>query len=185
MDENPKVLDFVKAVSDADRLRIIGVLARAPATMREVAAQLDLPFREVFGHLGQLEFAGVVCKTGDLFSLDERVLEELSRRQFSGGRAAYTPAPEQDAGTKKVLSAYLNADGSLNRLPSQPAKLKAILAYLSAACEPGVDFTEKEVNSRLLRFHSDTATLRRALIDAGLLQRKSDGSRYWRTTNNK
>ncbi len=71
MDEEPQVLDFVKAISGADRLRIIGVLTQHPATIREVAAQLDMPFREAFGHLGMLEFAGVVHKTGDLFSLDD------------------------------------------------------------------------------------------------------------------
>jgi hypothetical protein len=181
MDENPGVLDFVKAVSDADRLRIIGVLARAPATTAEVASHLNLPFREVFSHLGQLEFAGVVHKTGEVFSLDDEALAGLSRQQFFGIRGAYLPAPELDAITRKVLVAYLNADGSLKQIPTQPAKLHVILIYLAAAFEPALDYTEKEVNTLLHRFHPDTAALRRALVDAGLLSRESNGSRYWKT----
>lgn len=181
MDENPRVLDFVKAVSDADRLRIIGVLAQHPATIREVASYLDLPFREAFSHLGQLEFAGLVHKAGDLFSLDDEALAGLSRGQFSGSRATYLPAPELDARTRKVLIAYLNADGSLKQIPAQPAKLRMILIYLAAAFEPEVDYREKEVNTLLHRFHPDTAALRRALVDAGLLSRQSNGSRYWKT----
>ncbi len=43
MNENPKMLDFVKAMSDADRLRIIGVLARTGVTTAELAAQLGMP----------------------------------------------------------------------------------------------------------------------------------------------
>jgi len=180
MDENPKVLDFVKAVSDTDRLRIIGVLARHEATIREVAEQLGMPFREAFSHLGHLEFAGVVHKTGDVFRLDDDALESLQRQQFAGHRQAYIPAPGLDAKTRKVLAAYLNADGSLKQVPLQPAKQQVILNYLAAAFEPGVNYTEKEVNTLLRRFHVDTAALRRALVDARLLARESDGSRYWR-----
>ncbi len=180
MDQESDVLDFVKAVSNADRLRIIGVLARHEATMREVADQLHLPFREAFAHLGLLEFAGVVRKSGDLFHLDDAALEGLSRQQFSEQRQTYVPAPDLDARTRKVLANYLNVDGSLKQLPTQPAKKQVILGYLIAAFQPGADYTEKEVNTLLRRFHADTATLRRALVDDGLLSRESDGSRYWR-----
>ena len=41
-------------------------------------------------------------------------------------------------------------------------------------------YTEKEVNLILARFHEDTSGLRRNLVDAGLLARERDGSRYWR-----
>jgi hypothetical protein len=41
-------------------------------------------------------------------------------------------------------------------------------------------YTEREVNEIIKRFHIDTAGLRRDLIDAALLARESDGSRYWR-----
>jgi hypothetical protein len=41
-------------------------------------------------------------------------------------------------------------------------------------------YTEKEVNMILARFHEDTPGLRRDLVDAGLLARERDGSRYWR-----
>ncbi len=180
MEENPAVLDFVKAVSDADRLRIIGLLARRQATIREVAEALGIPFREAFSHLGQLEFAGVVRKTGDAFRLDDEALEALSKQQFAGQKQAYVPAPDLDPGSRKVLATYLNPDGSLKEIPPQATKLKVVLVYLAAAFEPGVNYTEKEVNTLLRRFHPDTAALRRALVDFGLLERKSNGSAYWK-----
>jgi hypothetical protein len=55
-----------------------------------------------------------------------------------------------------------------------------LLDYLIQAFTPGVDYTEKEVNLIIRRFNVDVAGLRRDLIDAGLLQRERDGSRYWR-----
>jgi hypothetical protein len=180
MDDKAKVLDFVKAVSDADRLRIIGVLAQRPATIRQVAEQLGMPFREAFGHLGMLEFAGVVHKDGDLFSLDDASVEDLSKGQFMERRPTYVPDPCLDAKRRKVLAAFLNADGTLRQIPAPGPKLQVILSYLVAAFEPEASYTEKEVNTLLRRFHADTATLRRALVDAGLLGRESDGSRYWK-----
>ncbi len=185
MDQTPAtVLDFVKAVSDADRLRIIGELTRADASPSQLADRLGMPFREAFNHLAMLEFVGVVHQTGDTFSLDQAALEKLSKEQFAGQRANYSADPASDDTTRKVLSAYLNADGSLKQLPAQPSKQRVILEYLLPAFEPGVSYTEKEVNSILRRFHPDTASLRRALVDAGMLSREGDGSRYWKNVAN-
>ena len=112
--------------------------------------------------------------------LDDNALESLSRTQFAGKRATYLPAPDLDPKTRKVLAAHLNADGTIRQLPFQSSKLRMILNYLVSAFTPGVDYTEKEVNTILRRFHEDTAGLRRDLVEAGLLARESDGSRYWR-----
>ncbi len=183
MEKEEQVLDFVKAVSHADRLRVIGVLAQGAASIREVADQLGMPYREAFGHLGMLEYAGVVHKAGDIFRLDDVALEALSRRQFSGQRETFVPALDLDAKTRKVLVAFLNADGSLKQLPLPGMKRQVVLDYLIAAFEPGAQYSEKEVNTILRRFHADPVTLRRALVDAGLLRRESDGSRYWKTEN--
>src|SRR5512140_2006014 len=110
MDKSPAVLDFVKAVSDPDRLRVIGVLAQHPATIREVAARLGMPFREAFKHLGMLEFIGVVHKADDLFSLDSDALEKLSKQQFAAPQQARLDLPDMDAKARRVLESFLKAD---------------------------------------------------------------------------
>jgi len=85
-----------------------------------------------------------------------------------------------DDKSKKVLKAYLNADGSIRQIPNQPVKLQVVLNYLIQAFAPDTNYTEKEVNQILRRFHEDTAGLRRDLVEAKMLERISDGSRYWR-----
>lgn len=45
--------------------------------------------------------------------------------------------------------------------------------------EPGVRYTEKDVNTALRAFHDDHAALRRYLVDEGLLSREN--GMYWRT----
>ncbi len=180
MDDQPEVLDFVKAVSDPDRLRVISVLAQHPATIRQVAAQLDMPFRDAFSHLGMLEFAGVVHKAGDVFTLDTEALEKLSKQQFSERQKPSISLPDMEPKSRRVLETFLKPDVEHRQLPAQASKLRIVLEYVVAVFEPGAQYTEKEVNAILRRLYPDVASLRRALVDAGLLKRESDGSKYWR-----
>jgi hypothetical protein len=180
MNTNPEMLDFLKAMSDADRLRIIGLLTQRPASRVDIVTKLNLPLHDVVDHLAFLEFVGVLNQKDDVYELNESRLSTFGRDNFAKERLAYVPAPELDAQSKKVLKVYLNADGSIRQIPSQPAKLKVILNYLIQAFAPDANYTEKEVNQILRRFHEDTAGLRRDLVEANMLDRISDGSRYWR-----
>ena len=65
-------------------------------------------------------------------------------------------------------------------LPVHEKKLQVVLRYMLQAFEAGPRYSEKEVNARLQRFHPDSATLRRALVDRGWLVRQSAGQAYWR-----
>ena len=180
--EPNEMLEFVKALSHADRLRIIGALTtRKSATIKELAENLSLPFKETFNHLAFLEYIGVVRQENEQYILNPEGVDALARRQFEGQpREAYTPSPDLSEKPRKVLKAYLNADGSIKQLPHEPTKLQVILDYILEAFTPGVIYTEKEVNLIIRRFHLDTAGLRRDMIDRNMLQRKSDGSQYWR-----
>jgi hypothetical protein len=180
MNTNPEMLDFLKAMSDADRLRIIGLLTQRPASRADIVTKLNLPLRDVVDHLAFLEFVGALSQKDDVYELDESKLSILARDNFAKERPSYVPVSELDAQSKKVLKAYLNADGSIRQIPSQPVRFKVILNYLIQAFAPATNYTEKEVNQILRRFHEDTAGLRRDLVDANMLDRISDGSRYWR-----
>jgi len=179
--EQNEMLDFVKALSDADRLRIIGILTQRPAGIKEIAGELGLSYKDAANHLEFMKFAGILREKDEVYELDPKGMEALSRRQFAGQpRESYTPAPNLEAEKRKVLKTFLNPDGSIKQIPQQPAKLRVILDYLIASFEPGMIYTEKQVNTIIRRFNEDTAGLRRDLVDAGLLKRESDGSKYWR-----
>jgi hypothetical protein len=183
MTENKEMLDFVKALAHADRLKIVGMLAQRSANLTEIAAGLSLPSSEVFNHIAFLEHVGVVHVAGNLFELDTDGLETLTRRQFEGKRPSYLANPDLEPGSQKILGTFLNADGTIRQIPNsrtQPAKFRIVLEYLLASFEPGVFYTEKEVNSILRRFHEDVSGLRRDLIDANMLARERNGTKYWR-----
>jgi hypothetical protein len=59
------------------------------------------------------------------------------------------------------------------------SKRVVILDWLVQRFEPGRRYSENIVNLMLGRAHADTAALRRALVDEGMLDR--DGGEYWRS----
>jgi hypothetical protein len=180
METNPEMLDFVKAMASAERLRVIGVLARGRATQAEIAEQLHLPMRDVFNDLSFLLQVGVITEVDGVYDLDEKAIEKIARKQFQGKRPTYEATEEKPEDTRKVLKTFLNADGSIRQIPQEGKKLLIILNYVLEAFAFDATYTEKEVNTIIRRFHVDTASLRRAFIDHGMLARKSDGSKYWR-----
>ena len=174
------MLDYVKAISDPNRLRIIGLLSQESATREEIAKRLKLSPKDSLTHLGFLEFVGAISQTEGVFTLNNDKLAVLAKEKLAEARPSYIPAEHWDEKSKKVLKAHLNVDGSIKQVPLQPVKLRVILEYLIPFFEFDTNYTEKEVNTILQRFNEDTAGLRRDLVDAGMMARESDGSRYWR-----
>ncbi|WP_051388670.1 DUF2087 domain-containing protein [Arthrobacter sp. 35W] len=85
--------------------------------------------------------------------------------------AGSTPRPE---GVDKHFDA-----GMLTHLPAAAAAREAVLAHLAQRLLPTSEvLSEKEVNRLLATVTTDIPTLRRALVDADLLRRSADGSRY-------
>jgi hypothetical protein len=175
-----EMLDFVKAMSNPQRLRIIGLLSQVSATRKEIAERLQLSPKDSLTHLGFLEFVGAISQTDGVYTLNNDKLAVLAKEKLAEVRPSYSPPEHLDEKSKKILKAHLNADGSIKQVPLQPAKLRPILDYLIQFFEFDVNYTEKEINTIIRRFNEDTAGLRRDLVDAGMLARESDGSRYWR-----
>lgn len=177
METQPQVMDFVKAMASAERLRIIGLLSRGGKHVVEISNALGVHPSEVTRHLEQLTASGVIREEDGIYELDEKAIESLARGQLEGKRPQYEERPED---VRKVLKAFLNADGTIKQIPLDGKKLVIILNLIVDAFDYDTNYTEKEVNTILRRFHLDTAALRRYLVDYGLMARESDGTRYWR-----
>jgi DNA-binding transcriptional ArsR family regulator len=86
-----EMLDYVKALSDPDRLRIIGLLSQGSATREEIAARLNLSPKDSLTHLGFLEFVGVVNQTDGVFTLNNDKLATLGKEKLVGGSKKFVP----------------------------------------------------------------------------------------------
>jgi DNA-binding HxlR family transcriptional regulator len=179
-----ELIDFFKALADASRLKIVGLLAQQPYSVEELAALLQLKPSTVSHHLARLSEAGLVSAKVDgyynVYQLEEKVLEAKSRSLFSQADL-HAAVADIDLGAydNKVLKDYVRRDGSLKTIPAQRKKLEAVLRHLVKSFKVENRYSEKQVNKILSGFHEDTATLRRELVGYGLIQRRNN--EYWRT----
>jgi predicted transcriptional regulator len=188
MDEenaSEELLNFFKALADASRLKIIGLLAQGEYSVEQLAELLKLHPSTVSHHLSRLNKAGLVSARADgyysVYQLETRSLEEMAQRLLSREDLPAVAADvDLDAYDRKVLNSYLGPDGRLKSVPLQRKKLEVVLRYLAHQFELGVRYTEKQVNEIIARFNEDTAGLRRDMVDLGYLKRLSGGREYWR-----
>ena len=182
-DPTAELLAFFKALADANRLKIVGLLAGEPHNVEQLAQKLGLSSSTVSHHLARLNETGLVSgRTQGYYSvyqLETAALETMARRLLSHDTLPAVAA-DLDVGAfeRTVLNNFLGKDGRFTTLPAQQKKYVVVLNYIVRAFEFEVRYTEKQVKEILSRFYDDTTTLRRSLVDFELLARESGV--YWR-----
>jgi DNA-binding transcriptional ArsR family regulator len=179
------LLQILKALSDASRLRIVGLLAARPMAVEELADALGLSPGTIVHHLNRLRDAGLVEAKPRHPYMEYRLLvgrlHEIGKRldaaaQPGAESAAELPGPDglpRPAFEAKVLRAFI-VDGQLTAIPAQEKKRQVILRYLAETVfVPGLAYPEKEVNQRLAVHHPDVASLRRYLIEWRYMRREA------------
>jgi predicted transcriptional regulator len=184
--QNPELVAVFKALADASRLNIVGLLAQQSYTVEQLAAILKLKPSTISHHLAKLSEVGLVSARAEgyynVYRLEETALSANMQRIFSSEQmASVTAGVDLDAFERKVVEDYSLPDGRLKTIPAQRKKLEAVLRYIIKSFEPGVRYSEKQVNEILARFHEDTASLRRELVGYKLMAREGGGGEYWRT----
>jgi len=89
--------------------------------------------------------------------------------------------------TMEQMLRRLLANGPLTAFPTRPEDEQLLLLLAAGRFEPRREYREAEVNGRLREwlatfvapFGFDHVTLRRRLVDTGLLMRDAAGSSYW------
>jgi hypothetical protein len=144
---------------DRDRLAVAGALATRPMTTDELVEHTGVRRRTTLVAVGDLRAAALVVDDDGTYRLDDEAMRAAARdARFFSGRV-------------------------LNEIPSQRAKQLVVLQRLVLEFDPGRRYTEFEVNAVLGAFHPDWSTLRRGLVDEGLMDREptAGGSLYWRS----
>jgi biotin operon repressor len=181
-----EILNFFKALSDENRLKIVGLLAQQPYTVEKLADALGLSVSTTSHHLSRLASAGLVTVRVEghyyYYSLQMEVLRKMTQQMMKDEEIArLSQSGTEDEFARKVMRSFVNAEGRIIAFPAQEKKYRVILEYVVKSFEVGEKYSEKQVNEILSRFHQDTSSLRRALIEHKMMQRESNGSAYWRT----
>ncbi len=188
LQNDEQLLMFFKALADSNRLKIVGLLSQQPYSVEELAALLNLRPPTVSHHLKLLAEAGLVSARAEsyynMYQLEAGVLEQIAKQLVAQDKLPSMAAEvELDAYDRMVLRNILLPDGRLKVIPAQRKKREVVLRHILKSFQPGVRYSEMQVNDILSSFHEDTATLRREMIMYKFMQR-AEGE-YWRSDDTK
>ena len=177
MTKVPDAATIVGQFADDQRRRVLAGLILGDHTLDEVIARTGLSSAAAAKALGRLVDAGLVVRApgGGLQLLTEAFRQAAKEVLARPAVTEHDGAPPEQA---KVLRAFIQG-GRLAQIPMNRAKRAVVLDWLAQEFEPGKRYSEKMVNLVIGQRHSDTAALRRYLVDEGFLDR-ADGW-YWRT----
>lgn len=101
----------------------------------------------------------------------------------SGGHvvaeAALKAALRGPAGAARGVERFLSREGRIVDYPARAGDRRALLRFLvERALRPGEELDERGLADRFAAVTDDPATLRRYLVDEGLLLRRPDGRGY-------
>ncbi|MBM4430115.1 MAG: metalloregulator ArsR/SmtB family transcription factor, partial [Chloroflexi bacterium] len=163
-----------KALGHPVRLLILNLIKKRPRHTEELATILLLKPATVSFHLSQLQEASLLESRRDQYYQIYSLAGNVLRRPLSD--IVFLAQPElgaqvkEDAYRKKVLGTFIHR-GRLTQFPAQRSKQQIVLERLAEEFEPDHEYTEREVNRILVEFYDDVATLRRGLVEHGLVER--------------
>jgi DNA-binding HxlR family transcriptional regulator len=175
-------LAIMKALADKSRLAIIHSLLERSQYVEELSNRHALAPSTVSFHLRKLEQAGLVSSRKEQYyaviqanqAMFDTTLREIVAASPVGNKLQ---DERMEAYQRKVLGSFFR-HGRLEKLPAQHKKRLIVLDQFAARFEPERRYSEQEVTGLILPLYDDYCSIRRLLVDEGLIRR--DGSHYWR-----
>ena len=190
------LLDMLKALADKHRLTMISLMGQGQErTVTEMAETLEITEPTVSHHVSKLHEAGLLrlrmAGNQRFYQVNARRLAHLKTLMAEIDAPIIDPAPETfdnswidaldwDEADKKILRDHFTGH-VLRQIPTKEKKWVVILRWLATQFEPGIRYTEKQVNAILTPINEDYAQMRRDLIGFGFMRRERGGGDYWLT----
>ena len=166
--------DILRVFADPKKVKLLGQICDAPLPLHTLARAAELSEAETMALVGALQNAGLLEQTfaEDGFRWRYKPTAVFAALRDAKASAAPDLPPGASAFEARVLGDFF-AGGRLRSIPVQRKKRDIVLRYLAEKFEAGRTYTEQEVSFRLLNYHEDYATLRRAMVDTGLMMREN------------
>jgi len=177
-------LAIMKALADQSRLAIVKSLLEHSQYAEELAKRHGLAPSTVSFHLRKLEQAGLVTTRKEQYYVMVRANDSVFNTTLWELVSAAPVTKElqdrrMDDYRRKVLEAFFR-HGRLEKLPAQHKKRLIVLEQFAARFEAERRYSEQEATGLILPLFDDYCTVRRLLVDEGLIRR--EGTIYWRET---
>jgi ArsR family transcriptional regulator, arsenate/arsenite/antimonite-responsive transcriptional repressor len=173
-----------KALGHPIRLLILNLVKAQPRHGEELAAILRLNPATVSHHLSALSEVGLLRQQKNQYYQMYYLVDDQLKKTVAD--LVHLPQPglatevKEDAYREKVLRTFFQ-HGRLKQFPAQLKKRQIILEKIVEEFEPKRQYTELEVNRILIEINEDVASLRRGMIELGLMERNK--GIYWRTNS--
>ncbi|WP_339314346.1 metalloregulator ArsR/SmtB family transcription factor [Paenibacillus sp. FSL R10-2734] len=177
-----KIVNYHKALADPTRLRLLLLLSQGEMHGQALAEKLNLSQPTVTHHAGKLREAALIKERRDkntvYFKLNPEFISSGAEASIQfifskGARNMEEKSPENSL-KESVLRNFFSKDGRLRQIPAQYKKKLIALQYMVEKLEPGVVYTEKDINEFIKQFHEDFATIRREFIMHQFMYREND-----------
>lgn len=175
-------LAIIKALADKSRLAMVQSLLERPHYLEELANRHNLAQSTISFHLRKLELAGLVTSRKEQYyvvvEVNQKVLD-ISLRQLITAAPVDRQQQKERIITyrQKVLDNFFRS-GRLEKLPAQQKKRLIVLQAFAARLKLHKRYGEDEVTNLIRPLSDDYCTIRRQLIEEGLIRR--EGESYWR-----
>jgi DNA-binding transcriptional ArsR family regulator len=155
-----ELLAFFKALSDANRLKIVALLAQKPRPVEQLASMLGVSSSTVSHHLARLSKIGLVSARAEgyysVYSLEPQALSEMVERVLSKD-ALPAVAADVDGGAydRKVLTDHMTSEERLHTSHVQRKTEQEIPRHAANPLAKGRRPTEKQANEIFSGFSED------------------------------
>jgi DNA-binding HxlR family transcriptional regulator len=179
-----ELLPTLKALANANRLKIIGLLAQGERCVEELAALLGVQPPTISHHLSRLAEVGLVRARAlgyyNYYRLETSPIQTLAERLLAVDSLDELASAVDRSGYPRKLSPDLvDSSGRWKTLPTEDRKRTRALEFLIRSFEPGRRYQERELDEILGRFHADPQSLRRELVEQGWMTQQK--AVYWRS----
>jgi predicted transcriptional regulator len=177
-----KIVSYHKALADPTRLRLLLLLSQGEMHGQALAEKLNLSQPTVTHHAAKLREAALIKERRDkntvYFKLNPEFINNGAEASlqfiFSKGAEDMEEQLPENSLQDTVIRNFFSKDGRLRQIPAQYKKKLIALQYMVEKLEPGVIYTEKEINEFIKQFHEDFATIRREFIMHQFMYREKD-----------
>lgn len=177
-----KIVNYHKALADPTRLRLLLLLSQGEMHGQALAEKLNLSQPTVTHHAAKLREVALIKERREkntvYFTLNPEFIKQGAEASlqfiFSKGEANMEEQSPESSLKESVLRNFFSKDGRLRQIPAQYKKKLIALQFLVEKLEPGVVYTEKQINEFIKQFHEDYATIRREFIMHQFMYREND-----------
>ncbi|TJY41283.1 metalloregulator ArsR/SmtB family transcription factor [Cohnella pontilimi] len=171
-----KLVNYYKALSDRNRIRILILLAKEEMNGLTLAEKLGVTPATITHHIAKLKAVGIVMerreKNASIYRVSQYLLEQndgalvnlMKEQQNMSDNDNEQHRDKHEKMRESVLKSFFTPDQTLKQIPSQLKKKLIALEFMVQNLEIGKKYSEKEINEYIQTFHPDYATLRREFI---------------------